>query len=202
VAEALKLRGELVPFDAARWLAKAWQMTSSLGRNYEDALSTRGINATYAAGSGRPEPIGPEEFPEERAARAGDVVADGVMKEAAFVLAELVFARMVALRHGSRVPGGNGAGRHPYVGLLFDRVVIGQRLGRIFGEPHLARVFRQRVEESLAHQLMRSQYVRMRARYVHGGRLRPGFLRASRLRAAPALGAAAAVLAAPDAVRG
>jgi hypothetical protein len=58
------------------------------------------------------------------------------------------------------------------------------------------------VEESLANLLLRSHYVRMRARYVHGGRLRPGFLRASRLRAAPALGAAAAVLAQPDAVRG
>jgi len=87
LAEALKLRGRLVTFDAVRdWMPKAWQMTSERGRNFEDSLSTRGINAQYAADSGEPDPIDPDEFPEVRA-EAGDVVADAVMKEAAVTLA-------------------------------------------------------------------------------------------------------------------
>jgi hypothetical protein len=201
LAEALKLRGRLVSMDAVReWMPKAWRMTSERGRNFEDSLSTRGINAQYAADSGEPDPIDHDEFPEVRA-QAGDVIADAVMKEAAVTLAELVFDRMLRVRRGigvGQVPGvRNVEQRHPYLGTFLDRVVIGQRLGRIFGDPHLVAVFRQRVEEALAQRLRGSPYVRMRARYLHKERLRPGFLRASRLRVAPALGAAAAALEAP-----
>ena len=139
VAEALKLGGELVPFDRARsWIPKAWEMTTAGGHSVEDALSTRGINAIYAADAGRPTPIGPEEYPEERAL-AGDVVADSVMKEAALALAELVFERLVTLRHGpSREHAQERAeprptSQAPFRGTVLERVVVGQRLGRIFG---------------------------------------------------------------------
>jgi len=199
VAEALKLDGRLVPFDETRgWLEKAWQLTALGGHNFEDALSTRGINAIYAADSGRPVPIGKDEYPEERAL-AGDIVADSVLKEAAHALAELVFERMVTLRNGSLddahgdAPGAGDDPRFPAV--ILDRVVIGQRLGLIFGDPRYARVFKNRVDEALAHRLQRSSFARLRAAHLHKGRLRPGFLRASRLRSAPALGAAAAALA-------
>jgi hypothetical protein len=202
LAEALKLRGRLVAFDAVReWLPKAWRMTSERGRNFEDSLSTRGINAQYAADSGEPDPIDHDEFPEVRA-EAGDRIADGVMREAAVTLAELVFDRMLRVRRGigvGRVTGmRNAEQRHPYLGTFLDRVVVGQRLGRIFGDPHFVQVFRQRVEEALAQRLRTSPYVRMRARYLAGERLKPGFLRASRLRFAPAVGAAAAALEEPQ----
>jgi hypothetical protein len=194
VAEALKLNGRLVPFDRTRgWLKKAWELTALGGHNLEDALSTRGINAIYAVDSGRPAPIGKDEYPEERAL-SGDVVADGVLKEAARALAELVFERMVALRNGSPDDVLNDVDQAPYPSVILDRVVIGQRLGLLFGDRRYGRLFKDRVEEALAHRLQRSSFARLRAAHLHEGRLRPGFLRGSRLRSAPALGAAAAAV--------
>jgi hypothetical protein len=192
LAEALKLRGRIVPFDQARrWIPKAWELPSRTGRNFEEALSTRGMNATWAADARKPLPIDPAEYPEERALR-GDAIADGVLKESAHALVELVLERLIALRHGR---GEGLEARHPWIGTLLDRIVIGQRLGRIYGEAHLARVLKERFEDELAHRLREAPFPRMRARYLdEKGRLRQGLVRASHLRAAPALGAAAAAL--------
>ncbi len=183
VAEVLKLGGRIVSFDELRGsLPKAWQLESAIGRNFESLISMGGINATYAERTGRPAPVDRAEFPEERAL-AGDGAAIAVLAEAADALAELVHLRLCALQGGA-------AGREH----LLERVVLGQQLARLFGAPELASVFRTRVESALARRIVEVGDRTLSARVLEGEGLAHGFLRASGLRAAPAIGAAAAAL--------
>jgi hypothetical protein len=183
VAEVLKLGGRIVAFDELREsLPKAWQLESAIGRNFESLISMRGINATYAERTGRPAPVDRSEFPEERAL-AGDSAAVEVLAEAAEALAELVHLRLCALQGGA-------AGR----GHLLERVVLGQQLARLFSTPELASVFRAHVEIALARRVFESDDPALSARVLDGAGLAHGFLRASGLRAAPAIGAAATAL--------
>ncbi len=198
IADALKLRGELVPFDEAKdWLMKAWQIPSSLGPTFEKLVSAKSLNEVYAnllAGRGRSAPG----FPEQAAA-AGEPLARGWMGTAALVLAELIFERISTIRDGRQATAARGPAYarlrvdHPYRGILLERVVIGQRLGLIYAEPVYREVFADRLEAYLAALVATLGDEQMQAALlVAPRRLRPGFLAASRLRAAPALGAAVA----------
>lgn len=191
LCEALKIEGELVSFDAVREvLKKAWQMESSQGGSFEEIASMGGINKRYAELSHGPLPVGEEEFPEQRALQ-GDVLADDVVRLAADALGELVFLRISALHEGGK-SATSGSLIRPKT--LLDRVVFGQRLARIFGEASLRDVFRERVERSLAKRILDAQDLALRAHYLDGESLKPGFVCASTLRSAPAIGAAAAAL--------
>lgn len=174
VAEALKLDGRVVSFDAISGsIPKAWQLSSARGVNFESSISMGGINAEYARRTGRRLPLARADHPEARAL-AGDTVAADVLGAAAEDLAELVFLRLDALRSGA-------AGREH----VLERVVLGQQLAPLFGSSELAPFFRSRVESALAERIRSSGY---------GDGVARGFLRASSLRAAPAIGAAAAAL--------
>lgn len=188
VAEAFKLGGELVSLDAlAPHVPKAWQMQSRLGAGFEELVATRGINERYAARSAERVPGDRGEYPETRA-KAGDRVAREVLGDTARALAELVFARLEALHRG--VP--RGARTHlPRAGTLLDRIVVGQRLGQLFADPELAEFLRDPFEAELAAELERSSERALRERYLDGAALRVDLVHASKLRAAPALGAAA-----------
>ena len=206
VAEALKLDGEIVLLDLLRgWIEKAWQMEWRSGTSFEELVSTRGINAAYAARSGRALPVHEDEFPEQRAAR-GDAIALAVMAESSEALAELIFARILALRDGPRTVAGaensatnmasstSRAKKNAHAPRHLERVVLGQRLGRIFAEQGLRRIFADRVEKALADRLRASGARDLHAQYLEGASLKPDFLVASTLREAPALGAAALAL--------
>jgi hypothetical protein len=183
VAEALKLDGRIVSFDELDGsLRKAWQLDSELGGNFESLISMSGINSSYAERTGRALPVDPADFPEERAL-LGDTAADEVLERAALALAELVFLRLRDLRAGA------AGGEH-----VLQRVVLGQQLARLFGTPALAPIFRSRVENELARRIAMSADGPNRRRALDGAGLAHGFLRASALRAAPAIGAAAAAL--------
>jgi predicted NBD/HSP70 family sugar kinase len=128
LAEALKLAGELVPFEGAEgFLPRAWRLLDSDGAPYEDSLSADGINRAFARAAQRPLPLARGEFPEDCA--ASDERAQVVLARAAERLAELVAARLtaLALRSPEEIdfPG-------PF---LLGRVVLGQRLGKLFADP-------------------------------------------------------------------
>lgn len=198
LAEAFKLAGAIVGMDALKGtLPKAWQMESSLGVGFEELLSMRGVNARYAELAGRDEPQQEDEFPERRAPE-GDVHAQRALGDAAQALAELVFARLVAV-HAGKAPGTRG--RHPVAGTLLERVVVGQHLGRLFANAELAPFLSDRAEDELARMLERHGDATLRARYVEGGALKRDLFVPSRLRAAPAIGAAALALVAELASR-
>jgi hypothetical protein len=223
LAEALKISGEIVSFDALRgWMPKAWAMESALGGSFEQRISMGGINVAYAARSGRPVPVQHDEFPEQRAAR-GDVHAIAVMDVAARALAELVFARMRALAKGRRaIPsstavasraadavgsraadaavaraaeaaGGERASQ-AWPSTFLDRVVFGQRLAHLFADESLREVFRDVVEVALAEHILHADDPALAEHYLAQSHVRSGLLCASSLRAAPALGAAAVAL--------
>lgn len=161
LAESVKLDGRILGVDALPGWRKAWQLERTPGRSFEDVVSMHGMNESCAARSGPVEPAGSLE---DRAV-LGDAIAVEVLAEAADALAELVTRRILDLR---RDRGGS-----------FDRIVLGQHLGRLHVAPDLARVFRDRVDAAL------------RARRTGGAAFEPGFVRGSTLRAAPAIGAVA-----------
>lgn len=110
LAEGLKLDGRLVAMDAvAGWLPKAWRLPWRAGASLEDALSARGLNARCG---GRVE---------ERVER--DAAARDAVLEAVDALAGLAEGRRAALR--------------AHAGLELERVVVGQRLGRMLADARL-----------------------------------------------------------------
>lgn len=209
LAEALLLGGEVVSFDAlGGWMKKAWAMPCAVGGSFEERVSMGGINAAYATRSGKPLPVHEDEFPETRAVR-GDTIAVEVMRTAAEALAELVFLRLSMLAKGKKpatplplkaiVAQGGGAADEPRSlhmrpRTFLDRIVFGQRLAHLFTDEALQRVFRDVVEAALAERIQAAHDVSLAAHYLSGSNLKAGFLCASTLRAAPALGAAAVAL--------
>jgi hypothetical protein len=204
IAEALKLRGRLVPFDqAAPWILKAWQMPTALGPTFENLVSVDAMNRVYAR-------LRPHEavatthrndipYPEVGAA-SGEPLAQAWMSVAALVLAELIFERLWTIKNGRAdcphrgVEYGALQPNHEYRGVLLDRVVVGQRGGAIYAKPATRGVFAENVERHLAALVRICGDEQLSTRYLAGGsdELASGFVQPSRLRAAPALGAAVA----------
>jgi hypothetical protein len=166
LADALKLRGQLVPFDQARtWIMKSWQIPSALGPTFERLASAASLNRTYAAlhvaaglRTGRCEPDDPVsqvEFPESAALR-GDPIAIACLDTAALVLAELIFERLWTIKNGRPAALHRGEAyrrldpNHEYRGTLLDRIVIGQRVGQIYADPAYKTVFADHVDAHLA----------------------------------------------------
>jgi hypothetical protein len=146
------------------------------------------------------------EFPEV-AAVAGDPVAGAWMGTAALVLAELIFERIWTVKNGRADVPDRGAAyagldpNHEYRGTLLDRVIIGQRVGQIYGDAAFHVVFGARVDDCLAALIaecgdgeMAGRFVKPTGKSLKAPSLKPGFVQASRLRAAPALGAAVAAV--------
>jgi uncharacterized membrane protein len=203
IADALKLRGRLVPFDAARsWMMKAWQMPSALGPTFEKLVSASALNRVYADLVAGPE----TSFPEV-AAVSGDPLAKTWLDMAALVLTELIFERLWTVKNGRPPAPQRGEAyaklnpEHEYRDVLLDRVVIGQRIGLIYAAAAYRAVFADKMDSSLATLIARSGDVEIAAACLRRtpdtatpASLRPGFVCASKLRAAPALGAAIAAV--------
>ena len=201
LADALKLRGRLLPFDQAKtWILKSWQMNSALGPTFEKLVSAKAFNERYAdLISAKVSP--PAEFPyPECEAAEGQPIAVGWLESASLALAELVFERLDTIGNGRRESPHRGDAylglndSHEYRGVLLDRVIIGQRIGQIYADNRFRSVFGQKVDAYLAGFIAASGSPEMVARYLDRGQLKPGLLCPSRLRAAPALGAAIAAV--------
>jgi len=202
IADALKLRGALVPLDQTRtWLLKAWQIPSALGATFEKLASAAALNRVWAALGGHPDDAPPARRFPEMAARNGHPVAATWLDAAALVLAELIHERLTTLYAGRAAAPHRGeayarlAADHPYRGLVLDRVIIGQRIGLLYADPQYHALFAARLDRHLAALLADGPDPALAAAYLgENEELRPGLVVASRLRAAPALGAAVAAL--------
>ncbi|HVP12280.1 MAG TPA: hypothetical protein VMV94_13970 [Phycisphaerae bacterium] len=211
IADALKLRGRLVPFDGAQaWLHKAWQIPSAFGPTFERLVSAKSFNRVYAelvtvaaSDDGGAEP---RVFPEV-AALAGHPIAMTWIDAASLILAELIFERLWTIKNGRPLAPHRGEAylrldpNHEYRGILLDRVVIGQRLGMVYADARCEGLFRDRLEGHLAALIAHSGDAEMAPRFLAPGdgrasavALRPGLVQPSTLRAAPALGAAVAAV--------
>ena len=198
IADAMKLNGQLVPFDEAKaWMQKAWQIPSSLGPTFEKLASALGMSSIYAnlLGLSMAKLAEQNRYPESEALN-GDVLAESTLEGASLVLAELVFERIHTIKNGRQDVAHRShaylelISDHPYRGTVLDRVVIGQRVGQIYDEPRFETAFKQKLDRCLARFLANSGDDELRQCYLDGDKLRRGVVVASKLREAPAIGAA------------
>jgi predicted NBD/HSP70 family sugar kinase len=198
VADALKLKGDLITFDNARaWIAKTWEMKNSHGLSLEQITSVSGIQNTYAGISGKSveELTHQGIFPIQLLSMAtnSDNAAKATFQIVAENLANLLFERITTL-----YSGWNGYfdfvnperekpdAKHPFNGLVFETIVIGQRLGDLFahpkGEVWLARPVLKQLEQKIGQsdlpESCKEHYLPLQK-----------IIRISQLREAPALGA-------------
>ena len=183
IAEAWKLDGHLLrPDELPPNVARAWELTRDDGVGFEELVSAAGMNRAYAArrtSRSEPPPATDDEsvaFPEDEAL-VGDPDAVQVLADSADALGELIYRRMseVALHSGAPL----------------ERVVVGQRLARIYGDPRYEALYARLVERSLARRIAGSADRRLIELYWSEGVPHRAPPAASQLRAGAALGAAA-----------
>lgn len=148
VADALKLNGTLLPFDQTKeWLAKTWEMKSPDGRSLERFASAGGIQSIYADISGidletlNADSIYPLQISEQALKKNADALKTFNLVIAQ--ISQLLFERITTLFSGwqstfdfmnpNRVQLSK---EHPYRNLVFDKIVIGQRLGELMQTRH------------------------------------------------------------------
>lgn len=181
LAECLKIDGGIRPLGGSEGTPRAWEMPSPLGPSYEKLISAASMNAIYrglnATGGDKQ-----RSYPESDAAD-GNPIATSWMHCVATLFAHLIMRRLEYLQDSA-------FSARP---LTLDRIVLGQRLGRIFATPRFRPIFAAHVESILSYMIRGSSTQsssQALSRYLDGGGLRDGFLMASSLRAAPAIGAA------------
>jgi len=198
IADAMKLDGELVPFDHTKdWLQKAWQIASSLGPTYEKLIAAKAMNENFARmeKSTLDNYVKAGKFAQVEA-MSGNPRAQFMMNLVALLLAELLFERMYTLHCGREKACYRGAAYmalktdHPYRGKSFQRIVLGQRIGDIYADAQYRKVLRNPLHANLAASIQNFAPPEMQDAYLKNGKIKPGLIVASRLREAPAIGAA------------
>ena len=202
IADAMLLRGKSVPFDACKpWIAKTWEMMANEDQSYENLLSAKGIQARYGALTNQSleELDKLEIYPWQIYERAldGEEIALEVAQETAQALAELLYHRITTLALGAPETLLQDASRqleseHEYIGEVFQRIVIGQRLGDIWEFKNFTPLLLDPVNEKLGRMIHSSELpAEIKSQYLtKTNRLRDDLIVHSELRHAPALGAA------------
>jgi predicted NBD/HSP70 family sugar kinase len=204
VADALKLRGRLVPFDAIKsWMAKTWEMKAESGKSLERYCSAAGIQSIYSEYSGislaelnQQKIYAPQIM--EKAIR-GEEAASKTMKDISHYLAELLFERISTLYAGSNNPFEfvNPArtqliSRHPYMGTLLDKIIIGQRLGDYLQASRGKNQMWEPMIRHLGELILENENLtkEFKRHYLKHNTFNENRIVLSKLREAPALGAA------------
>lgn len=199
VADALKLKGKLLPLDHCKaWMAKTWEMKSPEGLSLERYTSVGGLQALYAEISGRDVATlnASSIYPLQIAEKAGKGEKDAmkVMEIAAINLSLLVFERISTLYAGSRNTLAyinpnkvQLSPEHPYLKEVFERIIIGQRLGELFSSPQGFKQLREPFIEKLSRRIQESDLLDLNAK-AHYQQL-DAIIQSSKLREAPAMGA-------------
>ena len=199
VADALKINGKLLPFDNTKdWLAKAWEMKSEDGRSLERFTSVGGLQAIYAEIAGKEvselneKGIYPLQIAE--LAAKGEPEAKKLIHLAVENLSLLLFERITSLYAGSRntfeFVNPNRlklSSDHPFLTYVFDRIIIGQRLGDLFESSYGASEVRKPVIDRLNELIKNSDLLDEKAK-LHYSYL-DEIIVSSKLREAPAIGA-------------
>ncbi len=202
IADSMLLNGEIVPFDNCKpWIAKAWEMMANEEESYENLLSAKGIQNCYGklAGMSQEELANAEIYPWQiyERALAGEEDAVAIVTQTAQALSELFYHRIYTLALGSPEAILLEQDRtleteHEYLGQVFERIVVGQRLGDIWEFKNFAPLLLDPVNEKLGRMIHGSDLpAEIKALYLtKTNRLRDDLIVHSELRHAPALGAA------------
>lgn len=144
VADALKLNNQLIPFDAVKdWMAKTWELKSSVGKSLEKYCSAAGIQSIYAELSGvkLSELNQNEIYPPQiiKKAMDGENAAIETFNHVTTQLAELICSRITTLALGWQTDfefvtplRSKLSNKHEYLGLTLDKIILGQRLGDLY----------------------------------------------------------------------
>jgi predicted NBD/HSP70 family sugar kinase len=202
-ADALLIDGKLIPFDQTRsWLAKTWELKNEPGLSLERYASASGLQHIYSMKSG----ISIDELNEQKiyppiiANRAleGEQAAKDTFSDVSRYLAALFYERIESLYCGPQKrfdfvnPGRQDLNsEHPYKKYVFDRIVVGQRLGDLLTSRSGNQVLTQSLVARLSELIDQSETLPEAAKehYLHVKKLKNERLVFSPLREAPALGA-------------
>ncbi|MCK4903617.1 MAG: ROK family protein [Candidatus Marinimicrobia bacterium] len=202
-ADALKLQGKLIPFDECKdWIAKTWEMSDANGKSMETYCSANGIQSVYSNFAG----LSQSELKENKIyleqilelAYNNDTEAITTWQTVSKNLANLLFERISTIYCGSQ---NNYSfinhskplldSNHIYKNILLDRIVIGQRLGKLFQNPLAQKYLIEPLIKKLSELISKSEFLDERAKshYLKSGKFDNKIIIVSQLREAPALGA-------------
>jgi len=202
IADAMLLKDEIIPFDQCKsWIGKTWEMLANEEETYEKLLSAKGIQTRYAelTGTTQEELQKNEVYPWQIFERAmdGEEIAVQIVADTAEALADLLYHRIRTLAVGAPETHFLDKERelsieHDYIGQVFERIVIGQRLGDIWEFKNFDPLLNDPVNEKLGRMIHSSDLSQdIKAEYLtKTNRLRDDLIVNSELRHAPALGAA------------
>ncbi len=202
-ADALKLHGKLISFDDCKtWIVKTWEMSDENGNSIEMYCSANGIQSIYSNLTGIPQ----SELNENKIYLVQILKLAAKDNRAAIAtwniisenLADLLFERISTIYSGWQNnfsfinPNREKIkSNHEYLGTLLDRIVIGQRLGKIFqntlAQEHLFKHLIIHLSELVSKSKILDE--RAKSHYLKNGNLKSKILSISELREAPALGA-------------
>ena len=199
VADSLKINKQLLPFDNTKdWLAKTWEMKSTDGRSLERFTSAGGLQAVYAEIAGKDvselntKGIYPLQIAELSA--RGKPEAKKMIQLAVDNISHLLYERITSLYAGSRntfkFVNPNRpilSSKHPFLSGLFERIIIGQRLGELFESDYGISEVRKPVLNQLD-QLIQNATVLDEKAKLHYRNLET-LVMSSKLREAPVIGA-------------
>ncbi|MBN2281827.1 MAG: hypothetical protein JXQ65_14690 [Candidatus Marinimicrobia bacterium] len=203
-ADALKLKGHLVSLDNIKeWFVKTWEMKNKNDLSLEKCASAKGIQEIYGSFTDMTvaELNKKEIFPlnirekaladEKEAIKTFEILAEN--------LALLIYERITTLFAGWQgvfsFVNPNRAipvRQHPYLGTLLDSIIIGQRLGDLFHVSKDDNLLWLPFFQRLSFLIMKSEVLDEEAKeyYCPGDSFNQKLLVISKLREAPALGAA------------
>lgn len=202
-ADALKLHGKLISFDACNdWITKTWEMCDKNGKSMEIYCSANGIQSVFSELAGIPQSeLNKNKIYLEHAlefAAKDDRAAITTWQIVSEKLADLLFERITTVYGGwqnqfSFINPNKPTliSNHKYRNILLDRIVIGQRLGKLFQNPLAQKYFEEPLMNNLAELISKSKLLDERAKkhYLQSGKFNTKIIIASQLREAPALGA-------------
>ncbi len=198
-ADAMKLNGQLIPFDKAKgWITKSWEMQNSDGKSIEQYASSRGMRNIYAEISGRniselhEKQIYPPQITD--LAKGGDMAAKKTFELITENLALLLYERITTLFAGWQglftfinLNKPRLFKDHPFRNRVFDRIIVGQRLGELFESQTGSVILKQPLINKLDQLIQQSNILDSTAKEHYKNM--NAIIKESKLRAAPALGA-------------
>ena len=201
VADAMKLHGELVPFDNAKtWIAKAWEMKSDRNLSLERYASAGGIQSVFSGYSGIPveelnkKKIYPLQILEK--ALRNDKPALAAINDISLYIAKLLFERITTIYSGwsgffSFVNPEKKISQihHNYKGTILDRIIIGQRLGDLLKESKTTPFLWNQIHDHLSVLFRSMDERKLSGHYMKNGEFNMDIITISKLREAPAIGA-------------
>lgn len=198
VSDAMKLNGSLVSFnEASSWMAKTWEMISYEGLPLEKVTSVSGIQKMYAQYTGKSvdELTANTIYPLQisKLAAKGCSEALRTFELVNSNLARLFYERIVTLNSGWKGlfefgnPKRQLVEQHEFVGNVYDRMVIGQRLGDLFENKYGKKIVQIPVLKHLDELIQSSEYLPSTVKKYYKNI--DEIVVVSQLREAPALGA-------------